>query len=866
MWDVKLGETTALESLWAKSTPVRCSLPRHMIDTAHVAGVLWDDVLSDRTRTAFENVGLTRQSLMLLAGLHDLGKASPGFQAKRPELYSGWPEELRSSTAALVAGRETRHEHVSYHAVRSILGGPDGGRTEGLALVVGGHHGVYPSAGVRAGPNPLAVGGESWDDARRRLWEWLAEILGADLKPASLPRPVVVPTTGLVIVSDWIASNEHWFTPSSSPLAEYVEESRRRAEAAIRRLTWRRWKPRPGLFVDHFPGFRPRPIQRTVEQIAGRTGSGSLVIIEAETGSGKTEAALHLAARWVERGDASGIFLALPTRATSNAMFTRVLSFLERTSTQGGIQSQLVHGWASLESEFQRLFEFRFAESGTEDQEERRVAAAHRWFTYRRRGLLAPIGVGTIDQVLMAGLAMRYTPLRIWGLADKVVVVDEVHAYDTYMSTLLDRVLAWLGALEVPVILLSATLPVARKRELLEAYSGRDAAELGDYPSVAWISTKGDGGSMRVLPSRGIRRVVVRRRPTDRPEDPACVAELALDWSERGANVLVVCNTVRRAQRVANSLRSLGDRLHLIHARLRFDDRSIREGRLLDLFGPRGESRPRGHVVVGTQVVEQSLDIDLDVLVTDVAPMDLLIQRMGRIHRHAVEARAVADPLMLVTGFSDVPSVPRIDPGTAAVYHPWVLYRTLAALPDLITEPDDVPVLISAVYDDTGERDLPDRLAAARDNYEESMGELAARARQVFVPPPRGAVDLVRLTDPAVDDLGPDEAEPGVDRRLLAQTRIGSPSVTLVVSRPGESEEPEAMLRRSFQVSSPTRLVDALTAEPSPDPKDPLLRYVRHLQLDESGRAQVGGVRVRYDDLLGLLIDDEEAPDDESRS
>jgi len=828
-----------------------------MLDTAHVAGAIWDRILSQRGRDALRSCGLDRNSLMLLAGLHDVGKASPGFQAKRPDLHHGWPAPLTHPQPLAAEGLRYRHELVSFRALWEWLtarGWDDRSRTLAWCQVLGGHHGVYPDPGsVLIGGSPLVWGEGAWADARRALWEWLGETLDAEFEPdplKPLPAPWAVALTGLVITSDWVASNERWFPPIDCPLEDYVPVSRERTAAALDELTWRRWETFTAEFSRRF-GFAPRPLQQRIEQVASDLHGPAMVLIEAETGSGKTEAALYLAAAWAQMGAASGLFVALPTRATSNAMFKRILDFLISNSKQQGVQTQLVHGWASLESEFEQLLRFTYSGS---IEESATAAVADRWFTYRRRGLLAPIGVGTIDQVLMGALRARFAPLRVWGVADKVVIVDEVHAYDVYMSTLLYRLLEWLGALEVPVVVLSATLPAERKARLIASYSGSEPPLDRSYPSVTVVSPAGRRRVLAVSPSK-VRQIEVEKIPTGEPADPGILAELATEWCRQDANVLVVCNTVAKAQMVASLLRPLGGRLHLVHARLRHSDRMEREKELIGMFGPDGD-RPRGHVVIGTQVLEQSLDLDLDLLITDLAPVDLLIQRVGRVHRHVRGSRPVPSPLMIVTGFGHGPR-PRIDPGSEAVYHRWVLHRTLETLPESFQEPDDVPSLVSAVYDTPS--DIPPHLADAWEDYQAQMRVMKALAQTKFIPDPRGEVDLQRVTDPAVEDLAPDESPPDTHFDLIAQTRLGAPSVTAVVSFPGESEEPSAMLRRSLQLSSPRRLVRVLTELPAASATHPLLRHARRIDLDSMGVARFGDLTVRYDPLLGLLVENEEA-------
>lgn len=862
--------------LWGKASggsvhPLIC----HMIDAAEVAGLLWERVLSQRIRRSLEHGGLDKPHLQLLVGLHDLGKASPGFQAKQPSAYGGWPQALDAGTLGVLgrAGSRTGHAAVSYHAVKEILGSSE------IAFVVGGHHGTYPPLEARLRPDRLALGDAEWGEARRVLAEVLGRLLGCSpFQEVTLDRTVLVPLTGFVILADWIASNTSWFPYVGGAdlqdvdLDSYPARARRMAERALDELSWRRWSPATGGFNQHFPRMEPRPAQTAIDEIIHGLRGPALVIVESETGSGKTEAAWHLAAQWVGSGHASGFYLALPTRATANAMYVRCRSFLGRVSGPGPILQQLVHGWASINGEFRHPL--RRSIGGIEDERAGEDAAvvAHSWFTYKRRGLLAPIGIGTVDQALMAALRTRFTPLRLWGLWDKVLIVDEVHAYDTYMSRVLDRLLEWMAHLRVPVVLLSATLSCDRKRELLEAYGGRGCAastDLAAYPSLSWVERDGVARCRPLHPYQLARRLRVRLKDDGDPERVDWAAEAARRLSDRGANVLVVLNTVDRAQATADALRDLGDRLILVHARMPFEQRDDREQEILKRFGPEAPAGG-GSVVVGTQVLEQSLDIDLDVLVTDLAPMDLLLQRAGRIHRHPARPRAevARDPEVIVGGFR-LGSEPVVAQGSAAVYSRWVLLRTLAALlaaGGVVRVPEDVRELVEAVYGDAdrGSGRWPAALARAEREHRGEIERLEALAHARYVPPPASEDLFDHVTDWSVEDADETEADPGRDQTLTAVTRVGEPSVTVVVSEPGRPlADPvdeggvERLLRRSLNLTSPQPLVRCLRRREDLRrwPRHPLLRYAVALELDASGEARVEGFQLRLDPLLGLRVE-----------
>jgi CRISPR-associated endonuclease/helicase Cas3 len=305
-----------------------------------------------------------------------------------------------------------------------------------------------------------------------------------------------------------------------------------------------------------------------------------------------------------------------------------------------------------------------------------------------------------------------------------------------------------------------------------------------------------------------------------------------------------------------------------------FEDREAREQQLLARFGP-GAPRSSGCVVVGTQVLEQSLDIDLDVLVTDLAPIDLILQRAGRIHRHPGRRRPkdAAVPKVVVGGFRLDPPGPVIARGSTDVYSRWILLRTLEALMrggGAIKVPGDVPGLIEAVYGDPGQGEegvtpslWPQVMREAEEEHRGEVAELEDLARLRYVPTPDSPELFDRITDPSVEDLDETEADPQRDQRLVAMTRVGGPSVLLVLSEPGASlripgdeEAVERLMRRSLTLTSPRGLVEALCRREDLCrwPEHPLLRFARALELDSSAEAVLEGFRVRLDPLLGMVV------------
>ena len=439
-------------------------------------------------------------------------------------------------------------------------------------------------------------------------------------------------------------------------------------------------------------------------------------------------------------------------------MFSRVRGFLGNSHPGDTVQLQLLHGHASLSAEFEvlrrngeRIFSPQYP--GVEVDSSRLGVAAAEWFTYRKRGLLAAFGVGTIDQALLAGLRTRHVFVRLFGLSGKAVVIDEVHAYDTYMTTLLERLLEWLAALGSPVVLLSATLPRGRKSALLSAYQrglGQDtppaAPEEAGYPRISWAlgNSKAISQSVRVSrrSEKAIRMETIGSSPAPQ-EDPLLeLGDFLEENLAQGGCAAVVCNTVRRAQDVYHALKPRFQRraedghpeLDILHSQYPFHTREEREERVLARFGHPGAPRvlrPHRSILVATQIIEQSLDLDFDLMVSDMAPADLLLQRAGRLHRHERPSRppGLEKPRLLLLCPDMSGAAPRFDRGAAAVYDRHVLLRSWMSLAgrQIIRVPDDVEAIIEYVYGDNHGNHGPDGLTGPlRDMWHETLQELQA--------------------------------------------------------------------------------------------------------------------------------------------
>jgi len=670
------------EDCWAKTTPSGqpgISVAQHCRTAGTVAELL------AQQRPTWLTGTLSIRSGVVLSALHDVGKVSPGFQSKCP----GWLQH-HGLTAAACLAEETEHAKVSQKTLQDILSADS---LRFWAAIVGAHHGYLRADRLP----PFADGGEAWAAERRRL---VAELVGEfghlpDQSPPSCDCATLWFNAGLIAVADWLASDERTFPPSEDLDAAVIRE---RAEKQLERIGFRTVLCPPGkAFIDLFPFPDPNALQTLLAESVRRPG---VYVVEAPMGYGKTEAALIATYNLLATGQATGIYFALPTQVTSNRIHKRVAEFIDRLSPGAG--TRLIHGSSWLMETDEPLADS--CRGGSRDH------AGRDWFASPRRALLAPFGVGTVDQALLGVVAAKHFFVRQFALAGKVVILDEVHSYDLYTGTLLELLVARLRELGATVIILSATLTAARRQELLGLKEEANLAPAEDYPL---LSVKGADGCLQqpVTPDEP-KTIQLRFRPA------SVLVNAALERADRGECVLWIRNTVHDAQETYRHLccqnRVGGPEIALLHARFPQFRRAQLENDWLERLG-KDESHSKrpsnGCVLVSTQIAEQSVDIDADLLVTDLAPTDMLLQRIGRLWRHPRERPPgctpeawIAAPTLDAGGFNTAtaPDIKAAFGRSAKVYAPYVLLRTLALWRGrtALTLPGDIRPLLEATYAD----------------------------------------------------------------------------------------------------------------------------------------------------------------------
>lgn len=729
-------------------------LAYHCLDVAAVA----DELLRQNPRRLAAmarladtaDVDAFRNFLIAMIALHDIGKFATTFQAKAPDAWpvtvlGAYPRDPRTdgdhallaSQARLILGLKpalndwvgmwSTHEpfETLWHAVAGHHGRPKVGD---LAIDASDMWGAFP-------PTTVTAAGAFRDDVLSLFPE-------RTLLPSPKPgdhrlRILSWAVAGLAVAADWIGSRRDWFpyAEAECSIAEYWAQSLKKAKTAVALAGILSVPANPDLQIeDLLPADKkPSPLQQLLADTDLPNGP-TLTIVEDVTGSGKTEAALMLAARLVADGRASGLFFALPTMATANAMYERMHVQYRRIFADGAAPSLvLAHGKRGLNDKFEASImgideASRTTDTGDHDEDGAAICSA--WLADdRRKALLAHIGVGTIDQALLAVLPSKFQSLRLWGLADKVLVLDEVHAFDAYMNREIETLLEFHAALGGSAILLSATLP-ARQRAALEAAFARGIGRAGSgpaigeapYPLVTMVSSAGTVfGKPETRADR--TRVVAVRRIGVAEEAVAHIATIAAG----GGCVAWIRNSVDDAIEAVEMVRAHDATLKpvLLHARFAMGDRLNIEKLVRETLGP-GENAAARHryVLIGTQILEASLDYDVDAMITDIAPIDLIIQRAGRLWRHADRARRpIAKPLLMIlssapTNDADAKWYEAVSQRGAWVYkHHGIVWRSAAKLfeEQEIATPGGVRELIEAVYgrerDDID--DVPKALRAA---------------------------------------------------------------------------------------------------------------------------------------------------------
>ena len=598
--------------------------------------------------------------LAALADLHDLGKCNHGFWARQRK---GAERIGHTNETGALFHREFGQSFALTAGVAALDKLIDDWGCETLFIATMAHHGM---------PLPVyAQGGTPPDDQmRRHARQWLAQggynpivelarllrdvrarhpLAFADGPPLPMAPAFATLLCGLVTLADWLGSDADLFPVARSDTRRAGRNGDARQAVTGRGLTSTAASSR--AFEALF-GFAARGVQT----VSDADNLGPVALIEAETGSGKTEAALW---RWLalrQRGLVDGMYFALPTRAAAVQLHGRVEALLKCAFPEAGIEAVLaVPGYLRAgDSEGQALPDYRVSWPDDGGRHEARWAAAS-----PKRYLAARVAVGTIDQALLAGLRVRHAHFRATMLSRSLLVVDEVHSSDAFMGAVLRQVLGNHVALGGQALLLSATLGVAARTQLL----GGEMLPFAEAIATPYPAIAGSAAPPRIVPAIAGGDKTVRLTCAPSIDDAAAIATRAVIAARQGASVLVVRNSVAGAIAIAQAVEALAPDLAfrvrgvatLHHGRFAPGDRRLLDAAVEEAFGKARDAR--GRVLCGTQTLEQSLDLDADLLITDLTPIDVLLQRVGRLHRHRRDNRGAftqAEAVVLVPAERDL--------------------------------------------------------------------------------------------------------------------------------------------------------------------------------------------------------------------
>lgn len=748
-------------NLWAKAAPFQ-SVVTHGIVSGVVAQQVLSLFLPAGTRDQLcRGLNVTDAQLEQFVGyftsLHDIGKINYYFQAmqedRKPEMEAAGLAEMD------LPDLHFRHERESFLALKKIWDPIDHRNGVKLAEILGAHHqGKRTSLTQPQGSPPWEALQQAFEgEMRQRFWHSAFTFPKLEKSSESAVSAILL---GIVILSDWIASSDCFDTAEAqADLREY---------ARLQAAQFLQWSGLHATDMDFGTGFYEvwpnipaggaRELQKNMETLFQHDPSArfQLILAEAPMGEGKTEAGVYAALQMARQWKKRGFYIALPTSATANQMVERMRKLLKQHGMEA--QVKLLHAMAWMVDEKTSTPQ-SFV---TEDEQ-----FARNWLMPLRRGFLSPYAVGTVDQAMMAAMFIRYGVLRLLGLSAKTLVIDEVHAYDTYMQNILEGLLSWCRALEIPVVLLSATLPPEKKQRLLRIYT-QDAVPHA-YPAISAVT---DTGKLQIVPVTHVamhQKYAVELLPI--LHQPEAIAAAAAEKVAHGGCLCVLLNTVSQAQDTFSALRKSGfsGTLLLFHARFLAARREEIEKKCVSLFGKDRTHRPSQAILVATQVVEQSLDVDFDFLLTAVAPMDLLLQRMGREYRHSGKPRP---------GQRNHPTVTILTPSQgdfqqdSAVYPACLLRQTMHLLEQKqeILVPEEVAQLVADAYDSSK---VPQQeLDAWMENLVEAELRGAAAEQYKLGRPEKRFRPLVSQVE--FDDLEQQSY-------LSAQTRLSPPTVRIAL-------------------------------------------------------------------------------------
>lgn len=684
------------EKLWAKLNPKK-SLIDHMLETGIVAGCLMNGMFRPLVNRLVELTGIDeailKSQITFICAMHDIGKVHPVFQGRdieTNEMLRG--HELNQEAVSPIF----RHEEYAEKMIKQTdLFGFDADTRSKLMIrqIISLHHQKERERKEKDFVEIKSKISERWGNIQKYIYNYIKEIFPCkkiEFSDAVFKNPktgfvVKNGILGILITSDWIASNNDVMDNKTirdfSDINEYIKEKKEIVKLFLFSQ---------GLAYSSFPNVRSfdsifhfgdgRPVQHDVAKLV-QNNNIKLMLIESGCGSGKTEAALYAASVLGNKNGLSGIYMGLPTGTSAEAIQGRVDDFLTELQMR---KTKLYTSKSML-----------LRENNTEPS----------WTDVSRQRLLAPSAVGTVDQVMTAARLVRFESVRMAGLSSKVLIIDEIHAYDAYMITVIERLLQICNVLGVPVILLSATLPVSTKKKLFSTIINESDIDVhSGYPLISYVTTDNEFYECQSESYEPDKNIKCESLPI--LNDYESIAELAVRNVKYGGCECVIMNTIADAINAYDSIKKIADdnyNVILYHARMPEKTKDEKIKKILKWCGKNRSERPERAIIVGTQVLEQSIDIDVDYMITAICPIDLLLQRIGRYHRHG-DAGTIREHMDVKNVVQVL--VPDADDdaeygGTGHVYKPCYLNATRQVIVErpILQIPSCTPEIINRVYE-----------------------------------------------------------------------------------------------------------------------------------------------------------------------
>lgn len=793
-----------------------CTLYTHLWTTCMILRILkeiWRD---------FPRGKLISPEAERLAADHDIGKATPFFLSKiyrSINILFPW----NNIVTDIPGGHAECSQRILLHTGAAF------------AKLAGAHHGSTPQdLRLQSGSMEHILGNKEWENSRCNFLKKLHEDLNLG-DVGNIPKDREAITLGAVILADWLSSSMD--LPADTLLPDQKSIRKVIENAGLLPVSWKTKLPFHEIF-----GFSPNPLQKAC---AGIAHPGSIIVIEAGMGSGKTEAALYLAHQLLAAKKANGLYFAMPTRLTSEKIYDRLNTFLSLTIPAAENRNALlIHGEAWLNWILEQPSDS--AENGAVN------ANPDSWFQSAKRALLAPFAAGTVDQALLSIVNVRHSALRAFALAGKVVVFDECHSYDAYtgelIAVLIQSIRKWGGT----VIILSATLTAEAKRKFLGETTSGHLSSCSSYPLITIAEPEKPLEFIEFQPEK---TDTVKIRHTG--DDSAAMRE-ALEHALRGEQVLWIENTVFGAQNIYKQLACgpQGIEVGLIHSRFPAFLRREQESKWVDLLGKNGADnrRKHGRILVATQILEQSVDVDADFLITRLAPGDMLFQRIGRLWRHeklnAVRPQqAKREMLLLIPEECSAPEQIQGNTHILLPYDPYWMLRTCEIWKEMneVHIPDDIRPVLEKIYQDRPEEN-----------------EIMARLKQKMIQRREHEQCLANCSRGTADNAQSDEffgtrLSDGNEVRvlLLRKGNGGRPLNRQLMSVFKETpiQLPSAAASRQEKVRAAASLFEVMvkvSCKYAPEYEDFPLDFLKHILW--TGNDSERPVRAAYVDETGALL------------